>query len=213
MASTNANRATGDGAVPKVSCLPQEELPSNSQLDSATQASRRTLTGPLLEPDYKPCEQCSQQFEPRKGSGGKPQRFCSTDCRQSFHSEERRNENNREAAPYLKPQRGQRAPTCTLPAVIPKPPLAKEETRPQEAEKDLEAFKRGFDWSEDDAVVLKHQPAVAVYWNNAGGLTIRQERDWNEEEDSIIAITKENLDQFLDKLTDICGIPSVGKSR
>ena len=31
-----------------------------------------------------------------------------------------------------------------------------------------------FDWSSDHSIVLHHQPAVAVYINEAGGLTIRQ---------------------------------------
>jgi hypothetical protein len=57
--------------------------------------------------DNKPlCDQCGKQFEPRSKSGGKPQRFCSPECRGAFHTQ---------------PQRGQRSPTCdattTLPAV------------------------------------------------------------------------------------------------
>jgi hypothetical protein len=53
------------------------------------------------------CDQCGEPFEPRSKSGGKPQRFCSPECRAAFHTQ---------------PQRGQRSPTCdattTLPAVI-----------------------------------------------------------------------------------------------
>lgn len=55
------------------------------------------------------CERCSKPFEPRSGSGGKPQRFCSPECRTASHYE---------------PQRGQRSPTCSgsnLPAVIETP--------------------------------------------------------------------------------------------
>src|SRR5215212_7353896 len=33
------------------------------------------------------CDQCRGIFEPRAGSGGSPQRFCSTACRSAFHSE------------------------------------------------------------------------------------------------------------------------------
>jgi hypothetical protein len=46
------------------------------------------------------CEQCGQAFEPRKGSGGKPQRFCRPDCRQAFHADG---------------QRSQRGPTFSAP--------------------------------------------------------------------------------------------------
>ena len=71
--------------------------------------------------------------------------------------------------------------------------------------------KSDFDWNNDDSVVLHHQPAVAAYINQAGGLTIRQERSWDQDEDIIIAIAPENVGEFIDKLTDVIGIPSFGK--
>ena len=43
-----------------------------------------------------------------------------------------------------------------------------------------------FDWANDECVVLHRQPAIAVYPNNMSTITIRQERDWYEEDDSII---------------------------
>ena len=51
----------------------------------------------------------------------------------------------------------------------------------------------------------------AAYINQAGGLTIRQERSWDQDEDIIIAIAPENVGEFIDKLTDVIGIPSFGK--
>jgi hypothetical protein len=45
------------------------------------------------------CEQCGRPFTRRTASGGKPQRFCSTECRTVFHSKNR--------------QRDQRSPTCS----------------------------------------------------------------------------------------------------
>jgi len=139
------------------------------------------------------CEHCGQSFESRKHGGGSPQRFCCGDCRQAFHSGA---------------QRGQRSPACTLlPAVIdplkPKPSADAPASAP-EANSD-------FDWNADDSVVLHHQPAVAAYINQAGGLTIRQERSWDQDEDIIIAIAPENVGEFVDKLTDVIGIPSFGK--
>jgi hypothetical protein len=44
----------------------------------------------------------------------------------------------------------------------------------------------GFDWANDECVVLHKQPAIAVYPNNMGTIVIRQERDWDEDEDTII---------------------------
>lgn len=42
----------------------------------------------LLDLAQPRCEHCQQPFTPRSGSGGKPQRFCSPTCRQSFHAAE-----------------------------------------------------------------------------------------------------------------------------
>src|SRR5262249_15395681 len=131
------------------------------------------------------CEQCGKPFEPRSGSGGKPQRFCSPECRAAFHT---------------KPQCAQRSPTCSnvaqLPAVI------------QPAEKDAPADSSDdFDWSGED-VIIHEQPATAVYWNAAGSLTIRQQC-WPDE-NSINIISHQCRNDVLDRLTDRCGIPSVG---
>jgi hypothetical protein len=38
------------------------------------------------EAEEKTCEQCRQPFTPRASSGGKAQRFCSSDCRTAFHN-------------------------------------------------------------------------------------------------------------------------------
>src|SRR5262245_56836494 len=39
-----------------------------------------------FEPDQRTCEHCGAAFEPRTGSGGKPQRFCSPTCRAAWHA-------------------------------------------------------------------------------------------------------------------------------
>jgi hypothetical protein len=68
-----------------------------------------------------------------------------------------------------------------------------------------------FDWAHDDSVVLRHQPGVAVYINQRDDLVIRQEGQYHPDEDVFIYISPNNIQDFIDKLTDICGIPSVGK--
>ena len=88
----------------------------------------------------------------------------------------------------------------TLPAVVQPPLVAAEDVLNREAKE--------FDWVNDDSIVLHHQPGVAVYINSTGGLTIRQERDWNQDEDIVIAIAPNNIAEFLDKITDVCGVPS-----
>jgi len=148
-------------------------LPANSTSASETK-------------NHKSCQHCGQRFTPR--IGGKPQLFCSVDCRRAFHD---------------KPQRDNvhvsYSGSTTLPAVI--QPLVSENA-PASPTTD-------FDWSDVDAVVLAEQPETAVYWNPNGDLVIRQ-RHWPDD-DSLIFISRTNVDEFVDKLCDVVGIPSVGK--
>src|SRR5262245_6646022 len=133
------------------------------------------------------CEQCAKPFERRTGSGGKPQKFCCEECRRKY-----------------KPQRGLTPPTPSIgngkPAVI----------RP--AEKDAAADSPDdFDWSGED-VIIHEQPATAIYFNANGALVIRQQRDYPED-DPFVFIGAEHIEGFIDKLTDIIGIPSVGRPK
>ena len=57
-----------------------------------------------------------------------------------------------------------------------------------------------FDWFSDDSVVLKGQPATAVYHNAKGHLVIRQERNWSEEYDPYVTIAPENAVTFMEAL-------------
>ena len=53
-----------------------------------------------------------------------------------------------------------------------------------------------FDWFTDPSVVIHHQRATAIYENASGGITIRQERDWNDDQDPVMAIASENAFVF-----------------
>lgn len=130
------------------------------------------------------CEHCGGDFVPRTGSGGKPQRFCSADCRTAFHER----------------QRSQHGPTCARetqskaitvqPAQISEPVTA--------AADDV------FEWN-GDSTILPEQQAVAAYYNNAGDLVIRQERSWDREEDSFVFVSRESIPAFIERLTDLLG--------
>jgi hypothetical protein len=65
-----------------------------------------------------------------------------------------------------------------------------------------------FDWDDTEGVILPEQPATACYWNRRGELVIRQ-KGWPDD-DSFIYIAPDFISEFVDKLTDIVGIPSVG---
>jgi hypothetical protein len=41
----------------------------------------------IIDAELRSCKKCERSFEPRSGSGGSVQRFCSTRCRLSFHTE------------------------------------------------------------------------------------------------------------------------------
>jgi hypothetical protein len=59
---------------------------------------------------------------------------------------------------------------------------------------------------DDSSVVLHRQSATAIYFNSDNSLVIKQE-NWPDDDHCII-ITESNIEAFLDRLTDICGIPS-----
>jgi hypothetical protein len=60
----------------------------------------------------------------------------------------------------------------------------------------------------DGCIVMPEQLETTVCWNSAGGLVIRQ-CNWLREDHWIIAEKK--VDVFIDRLTDIDGIPSISK--
>jgi hypothetical protein len=148
---------------------------------------------PLVEtetpdPDSKPCEQCGKPFVPRSRSGGSPQRFCSQDCRRAFSDAADQRPASVPASASVEPAS---APASgQLLASV--PPATPKEDR--------------FDWASDEVVVLREQPATAIYHNPAGGLVIRQRSPyWDDDDDPFICVNAELIDGFLDRLLEICG--------
>lgn len=64
-----------------------------------------------------------------------------------------------------------------------------------------------FNWRGPD-VVIRNQYGTAVYFNPHDELVIRQERPDNDE-DSFVFIQQAFIQEFLERLCDACGIPSV----
>jgi hypothetical protein len=154
-------------------------------LDQATPLCNGDDVNPPL------CERCNKPFTARSGSGGKPQRFCSSECRTASHTDSQRSGSQR--------QDDQQNVGKT-------PALETLGTSPHTTE-DSDKF----DWANDEDIVLREQQSIAIYRNKHDGLVIRQERRWDQEEDVCIIVTAENIDAFIDRLTDVAGIPSVGK--
>lgn len=136
----------------------------------------------------KLCEGCGQPFAPRAHTGGKPQRYCSPDCRQSFHG---------------KAQRSQHSPTCS--ALVPAGPII-DHPKP---ENEPAATPEDFDWNDAGDLILRQQGAIACYFNPAGEFVIRQ-RGWPAE-DQFIFVSPDAAGDFIDRLTDAFGVPSIGK--
>jgi hypothetical protein len=133
------------------------------------------------------CENCGNLFEARAGNGGRPQKFCAPACRREFHC--------RHAASH--PEQSQRS-APNVPTVAPTSDTW--EPAPQNDDSD-------FDWTKNaESIVLASQEQTAIYFNQSGGLVVRQYR-WPDD-DVFIVVSKNNIPEFLNKLTDACGIVS-----
>lgn len=49
-----------------------------------------------------------------------------------------------------------------------------------------------FQWHDDDAVIVRSQPAIAVYSNRAGAIVVRQEAAWDDDSDAFIIVQRQN---------------------
>jgi hypothetical protein len=145
------------------------------------------------------CERCQKPFTPRASNGGSTQRFCSRECRTAFHNAQRISET---------PQRiNDEAPQCIseAPHVGNPETIAIEAPAPQDEPDDDE-----FKWR-DDLIVIPSQLAIAVYSNPNGDLVIRQERPYPED-DHFVYIAPSNLMLVIDRMCDLAGIGSAGRS-
>jgi hypothetical protein len=66
-----------------------------------------------------------------------------------------------------------------------------------------------FNWASDDSVAVQTQPAIAVYPNDCGQVTLRRERAWNEEDDCFIPIATENVLIVVDAILKAAGMDDV----
>ena len=155
-------------------------------IDQTTTQPAENTQEPEINSEQRTCQRCCRPFTPRQGKGGKPQLYCSTACRKA------------NAVPNANPN------------AVPNAKDAKGvgEDVGKDVWKDVEEDAEEFSWNSDDSVVLQEQRRTAIYFNTRGELVIRQEADWNEDTDTVLVIAKNNIPDFLDKLTDTCGVPS-----
>jgi hypothetical protein len=158
--------------------------------------------------DLATCEQCGEQFASRAGSGGKPQRFCSSQCRQRWHDANpnvaQRGDSHvggADGRPGKEPFEEKLASGLPIGGKLPSGPhdLVVRRDDPDH-----------FDWIHDESIVLKEQPATAIYRNRENSVIIRQQAAWDRDEDSFVFITEQNAMAFLDQLCDLMGIAEFG---
>jgi hypothetical protein len=148
------------------------------------------------------CQHCGQPFAKRESSGGSPQRFCSAQCRQASHANG---------------QRGQHSPACdaaTRPPATPTADPVKAATEACEARIATLLGKQPeeqFDWIKDDSIILEKQLPIAIYLNRRDHVVIRQEGN-ADEEDAFVIIAPQNIQEFIDRLCDVAGVPALGRS-
>lgn len=56
-----------------------------------------------------------------------------------------------------------------------------------------------FKWS-DEAIAVRQQDAIAVYANEASEIVIRRQKDWNEDEDSVIVVAPAYVTQLIEAI-------------
>jgi hypothetical protein len=61
-----------------------------------------------------------------------------------------------------------------------------------------------FQWDADNEDVVQHSvQGVAAYRNGYGTITVRQERNWNEDDDTIVVLTDESARRLAEKLKEL----------
>jgi hypothetical protein len=143
---------------------------------------------------FSKCEHCSKPFARREGSGGSVQRFCSQACRLAFRTDNRRSHTDASEQP-TPPASSQRAEL---------------DSRADPTEKRSPAAKaEAFDWSQSEVLLPPVAMTAAYIDRDTGELVIGQDDPLNG--DPVIRIPSEEIDAFIDRLTDVIGIPSAGK--
>lgn len=91
-----------------------------------------------------------------------------------------------------------------VPAELVKAPEIGGISRPAKLPVSSEYDGHDFNWgSDNDSIIIPHQPAIAVYFNPRGEVVIRQEGHYRPDEDHWIVVQIQNLDPLIDQLQRI----------
>jgi hypothetical protein len=153
----------------------------------------------LLVPEHElladpECEHCGKPFAPRKGSGGRTQKFCSSACRSAFHAAP--------TSPSTSPTSKTLAPNVGKSSGDVREVVAGVGNVVAAVGPQLDDDSEEFRWA-DDIVVIPSQPAIAVYFNPRGEIVIRQEGQYHPYEDQWVYVQVQNLQPLIDTLLRI----------
>lgn len=163
-------------------------------LDATAALARLDALPPdRCEQDERQCRYCETPFKPRSKSGGRPQLYCSVECRMAFHAEHTNDTTG--VSQHRKLHVGVTPDTNTM--------------ADEEREEPLQGHDSGYEpWDDEDTFKLPEQGLVAVYPNNHGQIIIREKAGPFDEEDSCVFIHRNNLLALIDKLCEFAGIGS-----
>ena len=66
-----------------------------------------------------------------------------------------------------------------------------------------------FDWLTDPTVAVRPQPALAVYADKDGQITIREQAQWPDEQDHYVTINREHAQTIVRALLDAAGLEDI----
>jgi hypothetical protein len=132
-----------------------------------------------VEDSAPKCEHCGNPFQPRKRSGGKPQKYCSEECRRAY-----------------KPNAGQCEPTPAQRETLPVPPEPK--PAPEPPSDDI-----GWYWS------LPYQARIEVARTTADEIEIEEHSPVHPDENSRIIIARSNAVRLARCILFAAGFQSV----
>lgn len=66
-----------------------------------------------------------------------------------------------------------------------------------------------FDWQDGEAVFVQEQPRSAVYRNPMDQIVIRQERSWDQDEDTYVRFNEQAVPDLIRKLAKQLGLEDV----
>jgi hypothetical protein len=77
----------------------------------------------------------------------------------------------------------------------------------------MTSYSPEFDWNpskdDDHSIVVRHQPAIAVYLNPHDEVVVRQQDQYDESDDHFVYVTRDNVLRLAQRMLEVAGIEVV----